>query len=51
MNSSDFPYGALIILSFFAGFAAAILLAVLLHRGAREIAEKQEAEDEYAQRS
>jgi len=45
MNSSDFPYGALIILSFFAGFAAAIWLAVTFDQGAREIKEKDNTEE------
>jgi len=42
MNSPDFPYGVLIFLSFFAGFAAAIWLAIAFDHGAREIAEKAE---------
>jgi len=40
MTNPDFPYGVLIFLSFVAGFAAAILVAVLFDHGAREIAEK-----------
>ena len=51
MTNPDTLFAISIALSFVAGFASAILLAVLLHRGAREIAEKQEAEDESAQRS
>ena len=44
MTNPDFPILVLTILSFFAGFAAAIWLAVALDRGAREMAEK-DAED------
>jgi len=40
MNNPDFPVLALTILSFFAGFAAAIWLAITFDQGAREIAEK-----------
>jgi hypothetical protein len=42
MTESDFPFAALIILSFLAGFAAAIWLAVAFDQGAREIADKKE---------
>jgi hypothetical protein len=42
MIESDFPFAALFILSFFAGFAAAIWLAVVFDQGAREIAEKKD---------
>jgi hypothetical protein len=42
MNSPDFPFASLLILTFFAGFACAIWLAVTLDEGAREIAEKAE---------
>jgi len=45
MNSPDFPYLALTILSFFAGFAAAIWLAIAYDRGAREIKEKDNTEE------
>lgn len=48
MNESDFPAWILIVLSFFAGFAAAIWLAVALDEGAREIAEKDETLTEEA---
>ena len=51
MTNPDPLFAISIALSFVAGIAFAVLLAVLLHRGAREIAEKQEAEDESAQRS
>lgn len=44
MNESDFPTAALIILSFVAGFAAAIWLAVALEHDAREMAERAEIE-------
>jgi hypothetical protein len=40
MTEADFPIAAFIILSFFAGFAAAIWLAIVFDQGAREIAEK-----------
>jgi hypothetical protein len=42
MTNPDFPFAALVILSFFAGFAAAIWLAIVFDHGAREIAEKDE---------
>ena len=42
MTNPDFPVLALTILSFFAGFAAAIWLAITFDQGAREIAEKNE---------
>jgi hypothetical protein len=44
MNSPDFPIVLFTILSFFAGFACAIWLAIAYDQGAREIAEKA-AED------
>jgi len=44
MNSPDFPILPLFILTFFAGFAAAIWLAITFDQGAREITEK--ADDE-----
>jgi hypothetical protein len=44
MTEADFPFAALLILTFFAGFAAAIWLAIVFDQGAREIAEKS-AED------
>ena len=37
MSNPDFPILVLTILSFFAGFAAAIWLAVALDRGAKEM--------------
>jgi hypothetical protein len=40
MTNPDFPFAALIILSFIAGFAAAIWLAIAFDRGAREIADR-----------
>ena len=40
MNNPDFPIVLFTILSFFAGFAAAIWLAISFDQGAREIAEK-----------
>ena len=43
MTNPDFPFTALVILSFFAAFAAAIWLAVAFDKGAREIEEKGEA--------
>jgi hypothetical protein len=48
MTNPDFPFAALIILSFFAGFAAAIWLAIVFDQGAREITEK-DAEDNLPQ--
>jgi hypothetical protein len=45
MTNPDFPYFALTILSFIAGFACAIWLAVLFDQGAREIAEKNKCEE------
>jgi len=47
MNSPDFPSLALTILSFFAGFAAAIWLAVTFDQGAREIKEKDDSSSEF----
>ena len=44
MTNPDYPVVAFIILSFFAGFACAIWLAVTMDQDAREMAEK-EAED------
>jgi hypothetical protein len=42
MTESDFPFAALLLLTFFAGFAAAIWLAITFDQGAREIAEKKD---------
>lgn len=42
MTNLDFPILALTILSFFAGFAAAIWLANAYDQGAREIKEKDD---------
>jgi hypothetical protein len=42
MTNSDFPILVLTILSFLAGFAAAIWLAIVFDHGAREIAEKDD---------
>ena len=44
MNNPDFPVLALTILSFFAGFATAIWLAITFDQGAREIKEKDDDE-------
>jgi hypothetical protein len=46
MTESDFPFTALLILTFFAGFACAIWLAVLFDQGAREITEKKNVIEE-----
>ena len=45
MNNSDFPLIALIILSFFAGFACAIWLAVTMDRDARKMVKNDNAND------
>lgn len=44
MNNPDFPVVALVILSFFAGFACAIWLAITMDKDAREIDDKMERE-------
>jgi hypothetical protein len=45
MTDPDFPIITLTILSFFAGFACAIWLAVALDNSARQIAEKPVEDD------
>lgn len=40
MTNPDFPYLALTILSFFAGFACAIWLAVAMEHDAKDMADK-----------
>jgi hypothetical protein len=45
MTSPDFPLLPLFILTFFAGFAAAIWLAVSIDKDARKIVEKAKSEE------
>ena len=48
MTDPDFPIVTLTVLSFFAGFACAIWLAVAFDHGARQIAEKADSISEEA---
>jgi zinc transporter ZupT len=44
MTESNFPYGVLIFLSFVAGFACAIWIAVTIEDGAKKISEHEQGE-------
>jgi hypothetical protein len=43
-NDTEIPWMALVILSFFAGFACAIWLAITMDKDAREMDDKMERE-------